>query len=398
MRILVVCQHYWPEPYPLVDLCEELVKRGHSVHVVTGVPNYPMGYIYDEYKHGKNREQERNGVRITRTFTIGRRKNIVFRLLNYMSYSISSTLYIHSLKDEYDVVFMNQTSPVMMANAGVTYAKKWKKKGILYCMDIWPACLAAGGMKETSPIYKIFGWISKKIYRQADEILITSQMFRDYLKEQFDIADEKIVYHPQYADAQFDNIPSKSVLGENVNFVFAGNIGTAQSLDTVLRAAKILNDKKLEKKLIWNIVGDGSELENLKRMAKELELDNVIFHGRKPIEQMPEYYAMADAMVVSLTADKFITLTLPGKVQTYMAAGKPILAIADGEIPNVINKSKCGFCARAEAGEEFADVVLEFLSCRDIEQLGKNARAYYEEHFTREIFMSRLEEELRKAV
>lgn len=398
MRILVVCQHYWPEPYPLVDLCEELVKRGHSVHVVTGVPNYPMGYIYDDYKHGKNREQERNGVRITRTFTIGRRKNIVFRLLNYMSYSISSTLYIHSLKDEYDVVFMNQTSPVMMANAGVTYAKKWNKKGILYCMDIWPACLAAGGMKETSPIYKIFGWISKKIYRQADEILITSQMFRDYLKEQFDIADEKIVYHPQYADAQFDNIPSKSVLGENVNFVFAGNIGTAQSLDTVLRAAKILNDKKLEKKLIWNIVGDGSELENLKRMAKELELDNVIFHGRKPIEQMPEYYAMADAMVVSLTADKFITLTLPGKVQTYMAAGKPILATADGEIPNVIRESECGFCAKAEDSKAFADVVLEFLSCRDIEQLGKNARAYYEEHFTREIFMSRLEEELRKAV
>lgn len=398
MRILVVCQHYWPEPYPLVDLCEELVKRGHSVHVVTGVPNYPMGYIYEDYKHGKNREQERNGVRITRTFTIGRRKNIVFRLLNYMSYSISSTLYIHSLKEEYDVVFMNQTSPVMMANAGVTYAKKWKKKGILYCMDIWPACLAAGGMKETSPIYKIFGWISKKIYRQADEILITSQMFRDYLKEQFDIADEKIVYHPQYADAQFDNIPSKSVLGENVNFVFAGNIGTAQSLDTVLRAAKILNDKKLEKKLIWNIVGDGSELENLKRMAKELELDNVIFHGRKPIEQMPEYYAMADAMVVSLTADKFITLTLPGKVQTYMAAGKPILATADGEIPNVIRESKCGFCAKAEDSESFADVVLEFLSYRDVKRLGKNARAYYEEHFTREIFMSRLEEELRKAV
>lgn len=398
MKILVVCQHYWPEPYPLVDLCEEMAKRGHTVHVVTGVPNYPMGYIYDDYKNGKNRRQERNGVKITRTFTIGRRKNMAFRLLNYMSYSISSTLYIHSLKDEYDVVFMNQTSPVMMSNAGVTYAKKWKKKGILYCMDLWPASLAAGGMKESSPIYKVFGWISKKIYRKADEILITSQMFREYFREQFDISDEKIVYLPQYANAQFDNIPPKKELQDTVNFVFAGNIGAAQSLDTVLRAARILNDANLKKKIIWNIVGDGSELENLKRLAKELELTNVIFHGRKPVEQMPEYYAMADAMVVSLTADKFITLTLPGKVQTYMAAGKPILATADGEIPNVIRDSNCGYCAKAEDSEAFAEVVREFLNCKDVETLGKNARAYYQEHFTREIFMDRLENELKNAV
>ena len=398
MKILVVCQHYWPEPYPLVDLCEEMAKRGHTVHVVTGVPNYPMGYIYDDYKNGKNRRQERNGVKITRTFTIGRRKNMAFRLLNYMSYSISSTLYIHSLKDEYDVVFMNQTSPVMMSNAGVTYAKKWKKKGILYCMDLWPASLAAGGMKESSPIYKVFGWISKKIYRKADEILITSQMFREYFREQFDISDEKIVYLPQYANAQFDNIPPKKELQDTVNFVFAGNIGAAQSLDTVLRAAKILNDENLEKTLVWNIVGDGSELENLKKLANELKLSNVIFHGRKPVEQMPEYYAMADAMVVSLTADKFITLTLPGKVQTYMAAGKPILASADGEIPNVIRDSKCGFCAKAEDSEAFAEGVKEFLRCEDVEVLGKNARAYYQEHFTREIFMDRLEKELENAV
>lgn len=398
MKILVVCQHYWPEPYPLVDLCEEMVKRGHTVHVVTGVPNYPMGYIYDDYKKGKNREQERNGVRITRTFTIGRRKNIVFRLLNYISYSISSTMYIHSLKDEYDVVFMNQTSPVMMSNAGVTYAKKWKKKGILYCMDLWPASLAAGGMKESSPIYKFFGWISKKIYRKADKILITSQMFRDYLKEQFDIANEKILYLPQYANSQFDNVTVKEELGEIVNFVFAGNIGAAQSLETVLYTAKILNDKKIEKKLIWNIIGDGSELENLKKIAKDQELANVIFHGRKPVEQMPKYYEMADAMVVSLTSERFITLTLPGKVQTYMAAGKPILAVADGEIPNVIHDSKCGFCAKAEDSESFAEVVIQFLNYGNVSELGKNARAYYQEHFTRERFMDRLEMELKNAV
>lgn len=394
MKILVVCQHYWPEPYPLEDLCEELVKRGHIVQVVTGVPNYPMGTIYETYKNGKNRRQTHHGVQITRTFTIGRRKNAVFRLLNYLSYALSSSLYIRTLKEEYDVVYLNQTSPVTMSLAGMVYAKKWKKRAVLYCMDLWPASLSAGGVKETSPIYQMFDWISKKIYKQADEILITSKMFRDYLKEQFGIAEDKIEYLPQYAAAQFSQIPIKKELGETVHFVFAGNIGTAQNLKILLQAAKLLNDRSLEKKLIWDIVGDGSELEHLKKLAEELELSNVVFHGRKPAEQMPEYYEMADAMLVSLTSDKFISLTLPGKVQTYMAAGKPILASADGEIANVIWDSQCGFCAQAEDSNAFAEVVMEFLQCKDISGFGKNARAYYNSHFTRDIFMDKLEREL----
>lgn len=394
MKILVVCQHYWPEPYPLTDVCEELVRRGHEIHVITDIPNYPMGYIYDEYKKGSNRQQEHNGVKISRTFTIGRRHNIIFRLLNYFSYSISSTWYAKHLKEEYDVVFCNQTSPVMMVNAGLAYAKKHHKKALIYCMDLWPASLSAGGMKSTSPIYKMFGWISKYLYRKADKILITSQMFRDYLQEQFAISDEKIVYLPQYADAKFDSLPDSDVKKQTIDFVFAGNIGAAQSLDTVLRAVQILNQEQVTyqgKRLRWHIVGDGSELENLKILSQKLETDNVIFHGRKPPESMPEYYAMADAMLVSLLSDPFISLTLPGKVQTYMAAGKPILGAADGEIKRVIEAGECGYCAKAQDAAGFADVVKRFLECGDKQRLGRNAREYYEKHFTKDMFMNGLE-------
>lgn len=391
MKILVVCQHYWPEPYPLADTCEELVRRGHTVHVITGVPNYPMGYIYDGYRRGKNREQEHNGVRITRTFTIGRRQNILFRMLNYFSFAISSTIYALGLKEEYDVVYTNQTSPVMMVNAALAYAKKHGKKTLLYCMDLWPASLAAGGIKESSPIYKVFGWISGKLYRRADRILVTSRMFADYFDEKFGISGEKVGYHPQYADSRFDEQPAREEDGF-INLVFAGNVGAAQSLHTVLQAAKLLEQ---EKQLRWHIVGDGSELENLKKMAGELSLENVIFHGRKPLEEMPKYYAMADAMLVTLTSDPFISLTLPGKVQTYMAAGKPILAAADGEIPNVLRDSGCGFCARAEDAQGLAEAVREFLACGDKAQLGEKARAYYLNHFTRTMFMDQLEAELK---
>lgn len=396
MKILVVCQHYWPEPYPLVDLCEELAKRGHFVHVVTGVPNYPMGYIYDEYKHGKNRRQEHNRVKITRTFTIGRRKNAVFRLLNYVSYSISSTIYILSLKEEYDVVFMNQTSPVMMAKAGVVYAKKWKKKGLLYCMDLWPASLTAGGIKETSLLYKVFAYISERIYEKADKILITSQMFRDYFKDQFEIADKKIEYLPQYAGTQFANVKPKAETKGRKDFVFAGNVGAAQSLNTILYAAEKIKKSEPGEEIFWHIVGDGSELEHLKQLACDMELSNVIFHGRKPTEEMPAYYEMADAMIVSLIKDEFISLTLPGKVQTYMAAGKPILASADGEIPIVIKESGCGFCAPAEDTDRFVQIVRDYLNCEDKAGLGRNAKEYYDQHFARSGFMDRMEMYLQK--
>lgn len=392
MNILVICQHYWPEPYPLEDVCEELVRRGHRVHVVTDVPNYPMGYIYPEYKHGKRREEIHNGVHVTRTFTIGRRKNILFRFLNYYSYAISSTLHVLGMKEEYDVVFTNQTSPIMMVSAALAYAKKWKKKCVLYCMDLWPASLAAGGVSQRSPIYRFFGWVSKRLYKKADRILITSEMFREYLEHEIGVAGERICYHPQYADTRFEKVTKAYQNKETIDLLFAGNIGAAQSLDTVLKAAKILEARK---ELRWHIVGDGSELENLKVMAQKLELGNVIFHGRKPMEEMPAYYAMADAMLVTLTDDPFISLTLPGKVQTYMAAGKAIIGAADGEIPRTIKAAECGFCAKAQDAHGLAQAVEQFIADENGLLFGKNARAYYEKCFTRERFMMGIENALK---
>ena len=391
MKILVICQHYWPEPYPLPDLCEELVRRGHTVDVVTDVPNYPMGVTYPGYRRGARRREVHNGVHITRTFTIARRHNAVFRLLNYYSYAWSSSLYARRLPGGYDVVFANQTSPVMMASAAFAYARRHGVKVVLYCMDLWPACLAAGGVGERSPIYRFFGRQARRLYNLPDRVLITSQMFRDYLVTQHGVDDAKIAYLPQYAAAQFDALPPADPGKPTVDLMFAGNVGAAQDLTTVLRAAELLRG---EARLHWHIVGDGSELARLQALAAQKQLDCVHFHGRQPPEAMPRYYAMADAMLVTLTADRFISLTLPGKVQSYMAAGKPILAAADGEIPRVIGAAQCGWCAPAGDAAALADAVRQFLRCPDKAQLGRSARAYYEAHFTRQRFMDALEREL----
>lgn len=365
------------------------------VHLITDVPNYPMGMTYPEYKKGQRRQEEHNGVKITRTFTIARRQGAFFRLLNYYSYAISSSLCVERLKEDYDVVFTNQTSPVMMSSAAFAYARKHHKRVVMYCMDLWPACLAAGGLSERSPIYKLFGKVSKRLYNKADKILITSQMFQEYLVRQHGVDSRKIDYLPQYAAHGFEDVRPITDKKDTIDLMFAGNVGAAQSLDTMIGAADIL---KGEKMLRWHIVGDGSELDRLKTLAKSKGLENVIFHGRKPVKEMPKYYAMADAMLVTLTADRFISLTLPGKVQTYMAAGKPIIGAANGEIPQVIEKAQCGFCARAEEPQELADMVRVFLDTQNKGLLGENARRYYQEHFTRKHFMGHLEGELEEAV
>ncbi|MBR3178438.1 MAG: glycosyltransferase family 4 protein [Clostridia bacterium] len=394
MRILVVCQHYWPEPYYLADVCEELASRGHVVHVITDVPNYPMGLIYPDYRNGKQRHQIQNGVEITRTFTIGRRQNLLFRFLNYYSYSISSSLFVRTLKEEYDVVFTNQTSPIMMVNAAMVYAQKWHKKCVLYCMDLWPTSLAAGGVKQSSPLYKYFTKVSRKLYSKADKILISSGMFRQYLEDNFKIKEESIQLFPQYANDCFKTEAETETNKESIDLMFAGNIGAAQKLDVVIKAAKILSR---DKRIRWHLVGDGSELNNLKKLAHDLSLDEtVVFHGRKPLEEMPYYYSLADALLVSLIKDPLISMTLPGKVQTYMAAGKPIIAAANGEIPLVINDAKCGYCAPAEDVDGLVNAVTAFINDGKWDILGKNARNYFELHYTRDHFMNAMESILKE--
>ena len=389
MKILVICQYYAPEPFRITDICEELVKRGHEVTVVTGVPNYPMGRIYDGYRHGEKRDEVINGVKVHRCFTIGRRTGTVWRFLNYYSYMFSSTHYVSKLKDDFDAVFVNQLSPVMMANAGIKYKKKHHTKVVLYCLDLWPESLVAGGVKRGSAIYKFFHRVSEKIYKSADSILITSKSFAEYFEKEFGITDTQ--YLPQYAEALFTPEMCKKEPNDTIDLMFAGNVGAAQSVDTIIKAAALTQDIP---NLRWHIVGDGSELENCKKQANDLHVQSVIFHGRKPVEEMPEYYAMADAMLVTMQKNPVLSMTLPGKVQTYMAAGKPIIGAIDGETKSIIEEAECGFCGEAENAVALANNIQKFVACKDRIKYWQNARKCYEENFNVKLFLNKLESSL----
>ena len=385
MRILFICQYYFPEPFRHPDICEELVRRGHEVFVVTGTPNYPLGKIYEGYNDKKHRDEMIDGVRVHRCFTVPRKTGAFFRFLNYYSFTFSSTRYVKRLKEQFDVVFVHQLSPVLMAKAALAYKKKHNTPIILYCLDLWPESLIAGGIKANGLIYKLFRRVSKKIYRGVNKILVTSPDFRNYFKQEFGITNTE--YLPQYAEDIFNPEACRKVPNGKIDLMFAGNIGTAQGVDTIIEASRLLSDIH---DLYIHIVGDGSESEHIKAMCEGMP--NVIFHGRKPLEDMPKYYSLADGMLVTLKSGT-LNATLPGKVQTYLAAGKPIIASADGVTAEVIKAAGCGYCSPAEDVAVLAESIRKFITA-DKNVLSKNARTYYDKHFGKEVFMKKLEKAL----
>lgn len=397
INILVVCQRYYPEPFRITDICKGLIDRGHKVTVLTGLPNYPEGNIYEEYKSHKRKIELIDGIKVIRCSEMSKGKGSNVRLfLNYFTFMVSSSIKALFLNEEFDVIFSNQLSPISMVIPAIILKRRKNKKLLIYCMDIWPASLAAGGIKEGSLIYKFFLKFSRGIYKSADNICITSRGFKKYFSDVLDIDDT--TYLPQYSEDIFKDYNGNDIKksGETLDLVFAGCIGRTQSIDTIIKAAKILKGRI---PLKIHILGDGVELDNYKSLTRQLDVNDVVkFYGRKPVQDMPKYYSMADAMIVTLRQSGAISNTLPGKVQTYMAEGKPILGAADGETMDIINEAKCGFCCEAENEQKFAEIILEFYNCNNKKELGINSYKYYQQNFTREHFLNNLESKLQALI
>jgi glycosyltransferase involved in cell wall biosynthesis len=395
MKILVVCQYFFPEQFKVNDICFELVKEGHEVTVLTGLPNYPSGIVEEKYKAFKNRNEEINGVKVIRSWLLGRGKGTKSLALNYISFALSATLKALFIKKDFDLILVYQLSPVTMALPGILLKKLTRKPLLLYCHDLWPESIASGGISSESKVYSILLKISKWIYKSADEIFTSSKLFEEYFKNTLDIHDG-ITHLPVYAEALFENIKDVEKKDDVINLVFAGNIGEMQSVETIIYAA---NELKEDQMIKFHIVGDGSSRKKCEELVNQLEIHNVIFHGQHPIKEMPGFYEMADAFLVTLKANKVISYTLPNKVQSYMAAGKPIIGSIDGETQIVINEANCGLCGSAENYIELANNIKRFASEKgDQFTYGQNARTYYDHNFSKKIYMKRLNKLLQKSL
>lgn len=393
MKILVICQYYYPENFQITPICEQLVADGHEVTVVTGLPNYPTGIITKEYKTG-HRDEVLNGVHVIRCHEIGRKKGAAYLALNYFSYVRSASAMVKKLGDDFDIVFVYQLSPVIMGLPAIKYAKKHKKPMFLYCCDLWPESMKMYVSNESNPAFRWAKGVSKKVYSVSDRIACQSTSFIPYLKKTHGISDNKLVYIPAFADETYlsqDFTPE----GDVVDFVFLGNLGIAQNLIAVLQAVEKIKDVP---DFMMHFVGDGSVLDEMKAFVKEHGLEEIVtFYGRRPVDEMPQFYKLADACLVSLQADNQIGLTLPSKVQGYMAAGKPIIGMIDGSAKDVIDESGCGICVKAADVDALAVAMKDFIENREkYKDCGNKAKEYFKANFRKSIFMSKLESEFER--
>lgn len=394
-KILVISQYYYPEQFRINDICEELVKRGHSVTVVTGLPNYPGGKIYADYRSSVHKDELINGVRVIRCNIIERRSGSIFLGLNYISFMITGSMKVNKLKEKFDVIYVYQMSPVLMAVPALKYKSRHQVPIFLYCCDLWPESIKDVFKNENSIIFKIAKIISEKVYQNSDLIGITSKPFKGYLNSVCGVDSDKIFYLPQHAEDIYLKMDLSVVDNECIDFMFMGNIGVSQDIDCIIKAVSLIES---DKKFIIHFVGDGSRLNHAKNLVKDLSLeDKIIFHGKHPLSEMPQYYKLADACILTLSNDSLIGTTMPAKLQGYMAAGKPVIAAIDGAAQEVINESDCGICVNAGDYIELAKAMDDFINNQDkYHMCGSNGRKYFKENFTKEIYIENLESQLTK--
>lgn len=398
MKILVVSQYFWPEQFKINDLCEALIERGHEVTVYTGLPNYPEGKFFKGYSYSGPYSETHGKIKIIRAPLFPRGKNSGVKLvLNYISFCFFSTVIApFRVRGDFDKIFIYQVSPIFAALPAIVLKYFKKAPIIIWVTDLWPESLEAVGVVKNKKLLYLVGLFVKFVYKHSDQIYISSQGFAEKIMK-FGIPKEKIKFWPQWAEAFFNNqtqieyeddrIPSGFIV------TFAGNIGNAQDFETVVEAATILKDKT---NIQFVILGDGLMRAWAEKEVITRGLEKTFhFLGRKPIETMPYYFSKSDVMLVTLTDTELFAITIPSKVQSYLASGKPILAALNGEGAEIVTKWNAGLSCPATNPVQLAKTIEKFskLSKAELEEMGKNSTRCYLAEFEREKLVNILEQD-----
>lgn len=405
MKILLVCQCFYPETFRVNDICKELVARGHEVTVLAGHPiNRTTGRFWEGYGKGKRCEDTYEGARVVRAYNSERHHDPIHLIFHYFSFWFFGNRKAAKLakEEKYDAVFVYQLSPVFMAFPGIKVAKKQNIPMVIYTLDLWPdSAVNAGGM-NFGPVVKWLQGRVNKIYNAASKILVSSSEFKNKIVA-MGHDENKIELYRQYCEDSYKKLernpedPIEKELPDGFRIIFTGNIGTSQGIEHVVDAAAVIKEKGGFDDIKWIIVGDGRNMEAVQQRAKEKDVtDLVIFTGRKPMEDMSRYLAASDVALMILREDPLFDITLPAKIQSYMACGMPILGCVKGETASVIKEANCGVVSNAISGNALAEAALSMynMSKDELAKMGENANAYSKAHFDRKKLMDRLEEVL----
>lgn len=388
MRVLILSQYFWPENFIINDIVRTLDEQGHEVVVATGKPNYPDGKVFDGYRaRGAQRERYLNRIEVLRVPLWprgeGGARNLI---LNYLSFVLAGLVFFPWLlrKREFDAILVFAPSPVTQAIPAILL--KWLKRAklVLWVQDLWPESLSATGFVKSSQQLKVVGWLVKGIYRCCDILLVQSRAFIGPVARYADR--EKIFYYPNSIDSRAPTVVApipqelSELLESHFCVLFAGNLGTAQALNTLVQAAVHLRE---DPQIRLVLVGSGSRLEWLKAQQQALGLDNMILPGRFPVESMPQIFERSSALLVSLNGEEIFAQTIPSKIQTYLAAGRPIIACMNGEGARVVCEAQAGFASPAEQVLPLVANIrsMKALGADERKSIGKAGREYFEAHF-----------------
>jgi glycosyltransferase involved in cell wall biosynthesis len=396
VKILIVSQYFWPENFRINDLAIDLLNRGHEVSVVTGKPNYPHGRIYEGYGFFSYTTDNYKGVKVYRVPLIPRGRGSWFRLsLNYLSYIVFSCLFILFHRKKYDVSLTFANSPITQVYPALLHKKLFGSKVCLWMQDLWPESVSSAGNINSKFVLNFLTRMVKNIYKQCDKVLVQSEAFIPSVEAK-GVTKKQLMYMPNWAEDLFANVNNvkkdkfSTLIPNGFKVMFAGNIGEAQDFNAVLKAAnktKKINDIK------WLIVGDGRKKAWVKEEIIRLGLqETVILLGRYPVEEMPNFFTHADIMLLSLKDEDIFSMTIPGKIQSYMASGKPIVGMINGIGAKVIRTANCGYACNANDYSSLArNVIIAYKAENKVlQQFGENGKQYYIKNFSKEVIINNL--------
>lgn len=392
MKILIVTQYIYPEPFKSTELAFELAARGYHVDVLTGIPNYPEGKYYSGYGLFKKRKEVVNGVTFYRCMQTPRKllPGGVGLMLNYLTFMTNATLWVlfkFAWKKRYDAIITHEPSPITQIVPACILGNMKKIPVYSWIQDIWPDALVSAGGSIGQRLAPLVGKVTDWVYRNSTKLLITSKGMVPLINRNADYSD-KIIYYPQWSEdmmADLGNMPAniENVRSENYNIMMAGSLNSGIGVPTVLALCEEMKNDAVN----FVFVGGGSEEQNMRDFVKDKGLKNVRFTGRKPFADMPYYTQQADAMLLTLkkTEMKHLDIVVPARLQSYISGGKPVLAMIGSGATEIINEANCGYAVPAGDYKAMAEIIRTqvLTDKKGMAKKGKNGRKYFEQNFTK---------------
>ena len=389
LKVLIVTERFYPEEFIVNDLAAEWAAGGMAVDVLTQTPSYPAGRIFPGYTNAFFSSENWKGINIFRFFTVtGYRDSLFLKLLNYISFVFTGTAAALFKARGCDRIFVYQTGPLTLAIPAVIAGRLYGIPVTIWTQDIWPDMVYSYGFKKRRPLDWFLGLIIRFVYSNCAEILVSCEGFAGRIEEY--VPGRHIKHFPNWPTVVPDGGAERMPLPEGFNFTFAGNVGKLQNLENILLGFALAVQKQPELKL--NIVGDGSHLETLKTIAKEEAIHGVTFWGRHQSHEMPAFFRASDVMIVSLSNTPGLNLVVPAKFQAYLAFHKPVFAVMNGEVKNLVEKHGIGLSADPDSPEAIRDGFLEFYFRKlgGTDSFAANARRLLETEYDRARIISGL--------